>query len=246
MSATADIVSALARRVADPLALAPLFDRLPDIVFFVKDAAGRYAAVNQTLVDRLRARTKAALLGRTAADVFPAPLGESYRRQDLAIARSGRPLLDRLELHVYPSGATGWCLTHKLPLAGADGRVVGVCGLSRDLAAPAGESDEYRGLAGALDRLHADFAEPITIPDLARSAGLSPYQFDRRVRKLFGLSAGQLLDKVRLDEAVRLLRETDEPVAAVALACGYGDQSAFARRFRQSTGLTPREFRNAK
>jgi PAS domain S-box-containing protein len=232
-------------RFADPLALAALFDHLPDVVFFVKDLAGRYLAVNPTLVARLGLKRGEELIGRTAADVFPSPLGESYRRQDLAIVRSGRPLLDRLELHLYPSGTTGWCLTHKYPLAGPDGATIGLCGISRDLHAPSDRSDEYRRLAGALERIHADFREPLTIADLAGDAGLSAYQFDRRVRRLFGVSAGQLLDKVRLDEAVRLLRETAQPIATVALAVGYGDQSAFARRFRQSSGLTPRQFRTA-
>jgi AraC-like DNA-binding protein len=52
-----------------------LFDRLPDVVFFIKDTAGRYVAVNETLVRRLGLSGKANLLGRTTCDLFPAPLG---------------------------------------------------------------------------------------------------------------------------------------------------------------------------
>ena len=52
-----------------------LFDRVPDVVYFVKDLGGRYVVVNQTLVERCGRRDKTELLGRTAKDVFPSPLG---------------------------------------------------------------------------------------------------------------------------------------------------------------------------
>ena len=60
--ARAAFLAALGR----PLLGDELFDAVPDIVFFVKDAAGRYVAVNRTLVTRTGGRGKAALLGRTA------------------------------------------------------------------------------------------------------------------------------------------------------------------------------------
>jgi AraC-like DNA-binding protein len=44
---------------------------------------------------------------------------------------------------------------------------------------------------------------------------------------------------------VRRLRETDDPIAAVALDCGYSDQSAFTRQFRQTVGLSPSEYRRS-
>jgi len=78
---------------------------------------------------------------------------------------------------------------------------------------------------------------------VAALAGLSPYQFDQRIRKIFQITAGQFLHKVRMDAAVRRLRETNDSVAMIALDCGYSDQSAFTRQFRATVGLTPRAFR---
>ena len=42
-----------------------------------------------------------------------------------------------------------------------------------------------------------------------------------------------------MEAAVRRLRETNDPIATIALDCGYSDQSAFSRQFRQTTGLSP-------
>jgi AraC-like DNA-binding protein len=80
---------------------------------------------------------------------------------------------------------------------------------------------------------------------VAALAGLSTYQFDQRIRKIFQITAGQFIHKVRMDAAVRRLRDTDDPVAMIALDCGYSDQSAFTRQFRQTVGLSPTEFRRA-
>lgn len=221
-----------------------LFDALPDVVFFAKDVEGRYRAVNETLARRLGKRTKGDLLGRTTRDLFPAPLGERYLAQDLAVCRTGRPVEDLLELHLYPDGHEGWCVTTKVALRGADGAIVGLAGTSRDVRPP-DPGSELEGLAEVLRLLHEKPGGPHRVEELARRAGLSSDRFSRRVRALFGLSASQLVIKVRVDAARRMLREGDAPIARVALACGYCDQSAFTRQFKAVTGLTPAQYRSA-
>ena len=92
-------------------AFAELFEHVPDAVFFVKDRAGRYLAVNRSLVERCGLREKRELLGRHVREVFPSELAERYAAQDAAVLRTGRPIRDRLELHWYPRRRQGWCLT---------------------------------------------------------------------------------------------------------------------------------------
>ena len=220
-----------------------LFDGLPDVVFFAKDAEGRYRAVSDTLVRRLGRRTKRDLLGRTARDLFPEPLGERYFAQDLAVCRTGRPVEDLLELHLYPDGREGWCLTTKVPLRDGAGRVVGLAGTSRDVRPPDALDASVEGLAGVLEALHEHPGDPHRVEELARRAGLSPARFSRRTRALFGLSAAQLVVKVRIDAARRMLLDRETPIARIALACGYCDQSAFTRQFKAVTGLTPAQYR---
>lgn len=228
--------------VGRPLFLEDLFDAVPDIVFFVKDAAGRYVAVNRTLVRRTGLTTKADLVGRTAQAVFPGTLGVEIARQDSTVLSNGRPIHGRLELHLYPGGEEGWCLTWKEPILDAAGSIVGLSGISRDLQAPSDERADLAGLQAVIEHVHAHLDEPLRVADLARLAGLTAFRLDQRLRALFGLSAGQYLTRARIEAALSLLRSTDRPIAAIALDCGYADQAAFTRQFRKSVGLTPSQY----
>jgi len=231
-----------------------LFDALPDVVFFAKDAEGRYTHANQTLVDRLRLTKRAQLVGRRADELFPGGLGDRYREQDEAVLRGGPEIAGQLELHLYPNRAPGWCLTHKLawrePAPGGGrrrDRVVGLVGLSRDLATPglshATPPATYARVAHVVERLQHDYAEPLQIGELARAAGLSIAQLERHVTQLYRVTPRQLLARSRLDAALALLADDDASVAAIAHACGYADHSAFARQFKRSTGVSPRDWR---
>jgi AraC-like DNA-binding protein len=90
---------------------------------------------------------------------------------------------------------------------------------------------------------HLDAA--LRVPDLAGRAGLSAFQFDRRIRSVFGLSAGQYLTRARIELACDRLRQTDAAISIVAQECGYADQAAFTRQFHKSVGLSPRAYRGA-
>jgi AraC-like DNA-binding protein len=81
------------------------------------------------------------------------------------------------------------------------------------------------------------------VTELARRAGLSVYQFERRIRRIFRMTAGQLIRKARMEAALQRLREDDSSIAAIASACGYSDQSAFTRQFRRTVGCSPTEYR---
>jgi len=221
-----------------------LFDRVPDVVFFVKDLDGRYRVVNQTLVTRCGGRSKNDLLGRTAHEVFPQPLGVRFFEQDLEVCRTGSAITLQLELHLYPTRLEGWCLTDKVPLRDRGGTVVGLAGISRDLQSTGDDTGDFAELAAVLDHTRDRFGGELRVEDLARTAGLSIYQLNRRLRLLFGITAGQLVTKTRIDAASAMLRTTSQSIADIAHACGYFDQSAFSRVFRRTAGLTPRQYRD--
>ena len=63
------------------------------------------------------------------------------------------------------------------------------------------------------------------------------------MKRVFQLTPGQLITQARIQLASRLLQETADSVAEIALACGYCDHSAFTRAFREATGVTPSQFR---
>lgn len=228
--------------LASPFLGDELFDSIPDTVFFLKDEAGRYVAVNDTLVERCGLKQKSDLLGRTVGEVFPAPLASRFADQDASVL-SGRSIQGQLELHLYPGGREGWCLTWKEPLIGRDGRIAGLSGISRDVLSAGSAGEALPALSGVLDYIRSHLDSPLRLPDLAERAGLSVFQFDRRIRELFGLTAGQYVTRARIELACNRLRRSDHPISRIALECGYGDQAAFTRQFRKSVGLTPKAYR---
>jgi len=229
----------------DPGLLEKLFSQLPDVVFFTKDRLGRYARVNDTLLKRCGIKDRAKLLGLTAEQVFPKPLGASYAAQDELVIREGIEIRDRLELHLYPGGGRGWCLTFKTPLYSGKA-ITGLVGISRDLHRPDEFDAGYRRLARAIEHLQARHAEEIRLDALAKSVGLSLDRFERLVKRVFCLTPRQLLAKTRIEAASRLLVESDRSIADIAHACGYCDHSAFTRQFKATVGLAPAEFRQSQ
>lgn len=223
-----------------------LFDALPDVVFFIKDKAGRYVTVNQTLANRCAGGSKDKLIGKRPEEVFPPALAGSYARQDAAVLQTGNSIDGQLELHLYPGGISGWCLTTKHPLRSPKGNIVGIAGISRDLDAPDNKTSGFAKLSKTLTLMRHRYAEGLRIEDLATHAGLSVYQFEQRIQRLFQMSPLQLLHKIRLDEAIRLLDEGRLSLGDIALQTGWCDQSAFTRHFSRYAGMTPGRYRTLK
>ncbi|MCP3102135.1 AraC family transcriptional regulator [Myxococcus sp. K15C18031901] len=230
-------------RVANPLFAEELFDRVPDIVFSVKDIQGRYVCISEACAERCGLESKAAAVGRTAHELFPRHMADRYVRQDERVFRTGRPIVDNLDLTLFNNREPGWCLTSKVPLFDASGEVLGLACLSKDIHEPgrAGLVDER--FAATIDHIQAHYAERLRIDSLARRAGMSAAQFERRMRRIFQLSAGQFIMKTRIDAAAERLSEGAQAIATIALAVGFCDQSALSRQFKQVTGLSPRQYR---
>jgi AraC-like DNA-binding protein len=223
-----------------------LFDHLDSIVFFIKCDQGKYQVVNETFVRRCGRRSKKEIVGRFPSEVFGKHLGTSYEKQDAEIIVTGQPILSRLELHVFADHSAGWCLTHKLPLAGKNGKSIGLVGVSQDLQLPRKETEDFAQVSKAVRHAETNLPAGPTVKQLAAISGLSVYQFDRRIKLVFGLNAGQWLLQLRLERAQKLLSQSDLSIATIAMDVGYADQSAFARQFRRATGLTPGQYRNGQ
>ena len=80
------------------------------------------------------------------------------------------------------------------------------------------------------------------IGQTAQVVGISTRTLQRRLQEA-GASYGELVEEVRLDEARRLLQNTDLKVAVIASTLGYADSSSFTRFFVQRAGTSPRSFR---
>ena len=234
------------QQMGQPFTAEALFDCLPDVVFFIKDTDGQYVAVNYTLVERCGLREKRQLIGHTPSEHQGSLLGRGYEAQDRQVLTTGQTITKQLELHMYPNRNVGWCLTTKLPLFDANKRVVGLVGVSQDLRLPDLTTADYEQVAAAVRYAENNIAAAPTVRMLANVASMSTYRLDRRMQRVFGLTTGQWMLKLRLDIARQQLIESDLAIATVALNVGYSDQSAFTRQFRRATGLSPSRFRIAQ
>ena len=98
-------------------------------------------------------------------------------------------------------------------------------------------------LLRAIERLRSDSDADVSLDALASDAGLSRFHFCRAFKESTGLSPHAWLRQHRLEQAMKMLRDGDETVAAIAAALGYASQTAFAAAFRKLTGETPSEWR---
>jgi AraC family transcriptional regulator len=107
-------------------------------------------------------------------------------------------------------------------------------------AAPAALDPRIRR---ALDHMQGELAAPLTVDDLAATAGMSRFAFLRAFKAQVGASPYQYLLALRLDRAAERLRAGGDGVLAIALDCGFADPGRFARMFRARFGCAPREMR---
>ncbi len=232
----------LAAAITDPFFAEHLFDALPDVVFFVKDQAGRYLLVNRTMVERCGYRRKEELVGKGVAELFAPRFAQHYAQQDTAVLEEGRSIYDQLELHIYPNHAPGWCMTNKFPLRNAAGEVIGLAGISRDLHAPEASSPAYQKISKLVNYINQHFFEDVRVPHLAKMAQMSVSQIERYFLKVYQISPRQMLQQKRLDAACCMLAGK-QSITEIAAACGYQDHSAFARQFKATVGMTPSQYR---
>jgi PAS domain S-box-containing protein len=227
-----------------PQTMVELFEQLPEVAFFAKDRAGRYTAVNGSLLRRVGLKERGDLLGKTVTEVFPSDLATRFEAQDAEVLRTGRPVRDQLELHWYADRQQGWCLTTKLPLRDALGNVTGLVGISRDVRPPGETAEIPAAVAEAVAWLQQNYGEPLTAISLAQQARMAPGRFARITKRLFGLSPQQMITQTRLQAATALLESTATSVAEIAVTCGFTDHSAFTRTFKSALGLTPTQHRS--
>lgn len=221
-----------------------LYDYIDDTVFFVKDRLGRYVVVNQTIAKRCGLDEKHEAVGRTAEEVFPNYLGESYSQQDREVIESRIPLQAELEQHLNRDCRECWCLTWKIPLFAKDTSIIGLVGMSRDLGIAQDSSNDMKSVATVLRHVKNNLAGNIQIDDLVQLSGLSAFQLDNRIKNLLGVSTGQHITQSRIEFACFKLKNTTDPIVEIAKSVGYNDASAFTRQFRKTVGVTPSLFRS--
>ncbi|MBU1334945.1 MAG: AraC family transcriptional regulator [Alphaproteobacteria bacterium] len=96
-----------------------------------------------------------------------------------------------------------------------------------------------------LNHIHAHFAEPITISELADIAALSPSGLHRTFQRHTRQTVSQYLIRLRIGRACALLSSGPMPIGTIAGEVGYDSLANFNRQFKALKGTTPRAYRAA-
>jgi len=107
----------------------------------------------------------------------------------------------------------------------------------------AGETPQMQRLLKACRILEAGLNQPVDLAALAREVGMSYDSFRKQFQKHIGVSPTRYRTIRRIDAACAMLQHSDITISAVAQSLNFSDEFHFSKRFKQISGMTPREFR---
>jgi AraC-like DNA-binding protein len=125
------------------------------------------------------------------------------------------------------ASGSGWSLLAQLAADAVSG--------GRGRAAPVRQAQEH---------LRRNFAKPVNVKELARTAGLSPSHFSALFREATGGGVVEYTKRLRMARAREMLITSSRSVGEVARAVGYTDAFYFSRQFRTVHGCSPSEYRD--
>jgi len=100
-----------------------------------------------------------------------------------------------------------------------------------------------RWLVRAREVLHDRARDELTMTEIAGEVGVHPVYLARVFRRFFGCTPADYVRRCRVERAAMLVRDTAQPLVAIALACGFVDQSHFTRAFARTFATSPGAYR---
>jgi PAS domain S-box-containing protein len=109
-----------------------MLENIPDRIYF-KDAQSRFVKVSKALAKRMGITNLEEVVGKTDFDFFPLEKAREFFDDEQRIIQTGQPLINKIEKHLLSNGDVSWTSTTKVPLRTADGTIVGIAGINRDI-----------------------------------------------------------------------------------------------------------------
>ncbi|MEW4453470.1 AraC family transcriptional regulator [Bremerella sp. JC817] len=233
----------MTERIGGELALAGLFEYLPDVYLYVKDTEGRFVAANENLWRMRGYESEQQLLGKTDLDIHPRYLAERYMAEDRQVMDANQSLPNQIWLVPGEPGELKWFVSTKIPLLSAAGNVVGLAGVMRDLEKARSVARLFNEFEQVVSFVLRNYEHAIRVDELAQMVHLSISQFDRRFKATYHMTPQQYILRVRLHAACHELLASGASVAQIATSCGFYDHSYFTKQFRKHLGISPTEYR---
>lgn len=231
------------RNLARPRTLLDLFDHLPGVYMYIKDADSRFVRANRVVCDVIGVSDPDTVVGKTDFDFFPPAIAAQYVAEDQRVISTGQPLSEQVWLVPGKNGVPQWYLCSKIPLLNRRDQVVGIAGVKRPYEYSEENSAGYGRLMSVVAFVTDNYSGAIEVSDMAEHVHLSVSQLQREFSRHFGTTPNRYLREVRIGVARHLLESSDASISKISGRCGFYDQSHFNRHFKASTGLTPLKYR---
>ncbi|WP_338539672.1 helix-turn-helix domain-containing protein [Paenibacillus tundrae] len=109
-----------------------------------------------------------------------------------------------------------------------------------------GTDIEQQGVELSIQHIHQYYRELLTVEELASLAGIDRWKYTRLFKEATGQVPLQYLNEVRINQAKRWLTSADDKLLDIALNAGFNNEYYFNRRFKQTVGMSPGQYRRSR
>lgn len=101
-------------------------------------------------------------------------------------------------------------------------------------------------ISQAIEYINNNFTKNITLDEISKIFNISPYYFSKIFKKTMGINFKEYLIKLKIEHALKLIKETNMSIKEISYAVGFDDPNYFVKAFKKWTGFTPSSLRNQK
>lgn len=109
-----------------------------------------------------------------------------------------------------------------------------------------GKDIERQGIELSIEHIHQYYRELLTVEKLAALAGVDRWKYTRLFKATTGQVPLQYLNEVRINQAKKWLASADDKLLDIALNAGFNNEYYFNRRFKQTVGISPGQYRRSR
>ena len=222
--------------------VAAMFESLPNIGFYIKDAEGRIIAINRFNCEMCNIPTPDFAIGKRSSDLFPHSVANLAMSRDNLVRSTNKPIVKRR--YSMPANlSVGSRVISIYPLYGRNGEIAGtLCCYYCDKPDEIGPvwEDKFDAIIG---KINDNIANPPSLKELSEEYGMSISHLQRMFMRIIGVRPGKYILQQRLNAACRKLENTDLCIYNIAIDTGFCDLSHFTKTFKRERGVTPGEYR---
>lgn len=102
--------------------------------------------------------------------------------------------------------------------------------------------DEPRWVGTIRELMNDKWNEPLTLGDLSIAAQVHPVTVSKFFPKYFACTFGEYMRRLKIENSLRLIKDSTRSMTEIAYECGFYDQSHFTRTFKKMTGFLPTSY----